>query len=187
MRRSTIALAVVGAIIAILLISGIGAYNGLVSSETAVENKFSQIDVNLQRRADLIPNLVNTVKGYAAHEREVLQSIADARSRLVGAGTPAEKAAADAELTGALSRLLVIVENYPTLKADTQFARLMDELSGTENRIAVARKDYNDAVSAYNVRLRRFPNSIYASMFGFERKELYKATEGAEKVPEVSF
>ncbi len=187
MRRSTIVWLVIGVIALIAIFSSIGSYNGLVSAETQVENKFSQINVNLQRRADLIPNLVSTVKGYAAHEKEVIQSIADARSSLVGARTPAEKAQADAQLTGALSRLLVVVENYPNLKADAQFTRLMDELAGTENRISVARKDYNDAVSAYNIKIRSFPTSIYASLFGFSKKDFFQATNGAENVPEVKF
>ncbi len=187
MKRSTIGALVAAALVLILVFSGIGSYNRLVSAETAVENKFSAIDVNLQRRADLIPNLVETVRGYAEHEQEVLTAISDARARLAGAGTPEEKAAADAELSSALSRLLVIVENYPNLKADTQFTRLMDELAGTENRIAVARQDYNNAVSDYNVRIRKFPASIYAGIFGFERKEFFEAREGAEDAPEVKF
>ena len=187
MKRSTIGLLVVAALVLILVFSGVGSYNRLVSSETTVENKFSTIDIQLQRRADLIPNLVSTVKGYAAHEKEVLTAISDARARLAGAGTPEDKAAADAELTGALSRLLVVVENYPNLKADAQFRQLMDELSGTENRIAVARKDYNDAVTDYNTRIRKFPAAVFAGMFGFEKKPFFQAKEGAEKVPEVNF
>ncbi|WP_276353387.1 LemA family protein [Cohnella caldifontis] len=187
MKRSTLTLVVIAAVVLILVFTGIGSYNRLVSAETSVDNKFADIDVNLQRRADLIPNLVSTVKGYAAHETEVLTAIADARSRLAGAGTADEKAAADAELNGALSRLLVVVENYPNLKADAQFTRLMDELSGTENRIAVARKDYNAAVTDYNMKIRKFPAAIFAGMFGFEKKSLFQAAEGAEKVPEVKF
>ncbi|MGO0061121.1 LemA family protein [Brevibacillus fluminis] len=187
MKRSTIVWIVIAALVLIAIFSGISSYNGLITLETNVDNKFSQIDVNLQRRADLIPNLVNTVKGYAAHEKEVIAAIANARSNLVGARTPSEKAQADAQLSGALSRLLVIVENYPNLKADAQFARLMDELAGTENRISVARKDYNDAVSVYNVKIRRFPTSIYASMLGFEKKDFFKAAPGAETAPEVKF
>ncbi|TJY42449.1 LemA family protein [Cohnella pontilimi] len=186
MKKSK-SLLIVVAIVIVLVIAGISSYNGLVSSETSVDNKFSAIDVQLQRRAELIPNLVSTVKGYAAHEKEVLTAISDARARLAGAGTPEQKAQADADLTSALSRLLVIVENYPNLKADAQFTRLMDELSGTENRIAVARKDYNDAVSNYNVKIRRFPAAIFAGMFGFEKKPFFTAKEGADTAPEVKF
>lgn len=187
MKRSMKGWLVVGALALIVAFSAVSSYNSLVSSETSVENKFAAIDVNLQRRADLIPNLVETVKGYAAHEQEVLTAISDARARLAGAATPEQKAEADAELTGALSRLLVIVENYPNLKADAQFTRLMDELAGTENRIAVARKDYNDAVAAYNTKIRKFPASIYAGIFGFEKKPFFQVREGAEQVPEVNF
>lgn len=187
MKRSTMSLIIIGALVLILLFTGIGSYNRLVSSETDVDNKFATIDVQLQRRADLIPNLVQTVKGYAAHEKEVLTAISDARARLAGAGTPEQKAAADAELTSALSRLLVVVENYPNLKADAQFTRLMDELSGTENRIAVARKDYNDAVSVYNTKVRRFPAAIFAGMFGFDKKTYFQAKAGAENAPDVKF
>ncbi|TFE29418.1 LemA family protein [Cohnella luojiensis] len=187
MKRSMITWLVVGAIVLIVIFSAVGSYNALVSSETAVDNKAAQIDTQLQRREDVIPNLVKTVKGYAAHEKEVFQSIADARSKLAGAGTTAEKADANAELEGALNRLLVIVENYPNLKADAQFTRLMDELSGTENRIAVARQDYNNSVTNYNTRIKKFPAAIYASMFGFEKKDLFKAAPGAETVPDVQF
>jgi len=187
MRRSTLPWLIVGAVVLVLIFSAVGSYNGLVSAETAVDNKAAQIDTQLQRREDIIPNLVNTVKGYAAHEKEVFQAIADARSKLAGAGTTAEKSEANAELEGALSRLLVVVENYPNLKADTQFARLMDELSGTENRIAVARQDYNNSVTDYNTRIRRFPAALYASVFGFEKKDFFKAAPGAETAPEVQF
>ncbi|MCD9020820.1 LemA family protein [Cohnella silvisoli] len=187
MKRSTMTWLVVGAIVLIVIFSAVGSYNRLVSSETTVDNKAAQIDTQLQRREDVIPNLVSTVKGYAAHEKEVFKAIADARSKLAGAGTTAEKADANNQLEGALSRLLVVVENYPNLKADAQFTRLMDELSGTENRIAVARQDYNNSVTAYNTKIKRFPAAIYASMFGFEKKEFFKAAPGAETVPEVQF
>ncbi|MFD0671211.1 LemA family protein [Cohnella sp. GCM10027633] len=178
---------IVGAIAVVVVLSAVTSYNKLVSADTAADNAFANIDTNLQRREDLIPNLVNTVKGYAAHEKEVFQAIADARSKLAGASTPEQVSEANSQLEGALSRLLVIVENYPTLKADTQFSKLTDELAGTENRIAIARKDYNDAVTNYNTRIKKFPAAIYAGMFGFEKKALFKAAPGAETVPEVNF
>jgi LemA protein len=187
MKRSTIIAIVLGVIVLILVLSAVGSYNGLVASETKVENSFSQIDNELQRRSDLIPNLVSTVKGYAAHESEVLANIANARKSMQGAQTPVEKAQADTQLTGALSRLLVVVENYPNLKADVQFTRLMDELAGSENRIAVSRKDYNDAVSPYNVKIRSFPTVIFASLFGFDKKTFFTNTPGSEQVPDVKF
>lgn len=187
LRGATKTWLVVGAIAIIVILSAASSYNKLVGAETKTDNAFANIDTQLQRREDVIPNLVNTVKGYAAHEKEVFQAIADARGRLAGARTPEQVSDANAELEGALSRLLVVVENYPTLKADAQFARLMDELSGTENRIAVARQDYNNAVTAYNTRIRKFPASIYAGMFGFEKKALFKAQPGAETAPEVNF
>jgi LemA protein len=187
MKRSSMTWLVIGAIVLIVIFTAVGSYNGLVSSETTVENNAAQIDTQLQRREELIPNLVSTVKGYAAHEESVFKAIADARSKLAGAGTTAEKAAANNQLEGALSRLLVVVENYPNLKADTQFTRLMDELSGTENRIAVARQDYNNSVTAYNTKIRKFPTAIYSSLFGFGKKEFFKAAPGAATAPEVKF
>ncbi|EAX46846.1 LemA family protein [Thermosinus carboxydivorans Nor1] len=178
---------IVIALVVILAIMGISSYNGLVSLNETVNGKWSQIENQLQRRADLIPNLVNTVKGYAAHEQQAIAAVADARAKLAGAQGPAAKAQANAELNNALSRLLVIAENYPNLKADKNFRALMDELSGTENRIAVARKDYNDAVQAYNTKIRSFPTSIFAGMLGFGPKEYFKAEEGAKQVPKVQF
>lgn len=178
---------IVLALVAVLAIGAISSYNSLVSMNENVNGKWSQIENQLQRRADLIPNLVNTVKGYAAHEQQAIQAVADARAKLAGAGGPAAKAQADAELTGALSRLLVVVENYPNLKADQNFRQLSDELSGTENRIAVARKDYNDAVQGYNTKIRSFPTSIFAGMMGFGPKEYFQAQEGAKQVPQVKF
>jgi LemA protein len=175
------------AIVAILAISGISSYNSMVSMNEQVNSKWSQIDNMLQRRADLIPNLVNTVKGYAAHEQKAIQAVADARAKLAGAGGPAAKAEANNQLNGALSRLLLVVENYPNLKADQNFRALMDELAGSENRIAVARKDYNDAVQEYNTKIRSLPTSIFAGMMGFGPKEYFKAAEGAQEVPKVNF
>src|SRR5690606_5883389 len=162
-------------------------YNSLVALEEQVNNRWSQVENQLARRADLIPNLVETVKGYAAHESAIFTEIADARSRLLGAGSVAERMAAENELSSALSRLLAIAENYPTLKADANFRQLQDELAGTENRIAVARKDYNDAVTAYNTRIRRFPTVLVARLMGFEPKIYFEAPESAQQAPRVDF
>jgi LemA protein len=187
MKKSYLGIGIVVAIIVILVITIMSSYNGFVNSEENVDQSYAQIETQLQRRMDLIPNLVNTVEGYASHEKEVLTEISDARARLAGANTPEETATADAELSGALSRLLVVVENYPTLKADQQFTQLMDELSGTENRIAVARKDYKDQVAAFNKKAKAFPGVIVANLTGFDEKEYYQADPSAQKAPEVDF
>ncbi len=180
-------LIVVLVIIAAIVIWIFSSYNGLVSMDENVNSMWSQIDNQLQRRADLIPNLVETVKGYASHEEKIFTEVTRAREKLVGAQGVEDKAQADAELSGALSRLLAIVENYPTLKADANFMQLADELAGTENRISVARMDYNNAVRLYNSKIRRFPTAIIARMLGFEKKEYFKAEEEAKKVPSVDF
>lgn len=177
-------MAVILVIIAAMAVSG---YNGLVGMNENVNGKWAQVENQLQRRADLIPNLVSTVKGYAAHEQEAIKAVSDARARLAGAQTPATKAEANGELTGALSRLLMVAENYPNLKADQNFKALQDELAGTENRMAVARQDYNNAVQIFNTKIRTFPTSIYAGMLGFDQKEYFKAEEGKKEVPEVKF
>lgn len=179
----------IGIVVLILLVvmPFLSSYNSLVGLEEQVNNRWSQIETQLARRADLIPNLVETVKGYAAHESEIFSEIADARSRLIGTGNVAERIAAENQLTGALSRLLAIAENYPNLKADANFRQLQDELAGTENRIAVARKDYNDAVTEFNSRIRRFPTVLFARMMGFEQKVYFEAPDSAQEAPIVDF
>lgn len=178
---------IAGVVVVLLVVMGASGYNSLVTMNENVNAKWAQIENQLQRRADLIPNLVATVKGYASHEQQAIQAVADARAKLGGAQGPAAKAQADAELGGALSRLLVIAENYPNLKADQNFRQLSDEVSGTENRVAVSRKDYNDAVQIFNSRIQSFPTVIYARMLGFGPKEYFKSEEGAKQVPKVQF
>ena len=182
--KSLIAVIVILIIIAIPLIS---SYNNLVKLEQNVNIAESNIDTQLQRRSDLIPNLVNTVKGYASQEKDIFTEIADARSKLAGANNITEQANADSELSGALSRLLLVVENYPNLKSNQNFQDLSIQLEGTENRIAIARQEYNTAVTTYNTKLKSFPTKIVASLFGFDERPLYKATEGSQQVPEVNF
>lgn len=186
-----IVLIVIGVLVlAVLLFAGkyVGVRNELVTQRESVTAAWSTVDVALQRRADLIPNLVATVKGFAAHETEVFKNIGDARAALGGARTPTEKIAANDQLSGALSRLLVISENYPQLRSNENFLRLQDELAGTENRIAVERRKYNEALQAYNTNLQLFPNNIVAAMSGFSRNDAYFKTEaGADKAPKVAF
>lgn len=166
----------------------IGHRNQMVTLKETVTQQWSQVDVVLQRRADLIPNLVETVKGYAAQEQKVFGDIAAARAALIGAKTPADKIAANGQLDGALGRLLAISENYPQLRSNENFLRLQDELAGTENRIAVERRRYNEAVQAYNTYIGLFPNNIVASLSGFQRNDAYfKTEEGARAVPKVNF
>lgn len=182
-----IALIVVVVLIVIGVGWGVGGYNGLVSLRENVTTQSANIDTQLQRRTDLIPNLVNTVKGYAAHETEIMTAVSDARARLAGAEGMAEKAEADQALNSALSRLLMVVENYPDLKADAQYTALMDELAGTENRIAVARSDYNAVVRDYNKKIKTFPSVILANLFGFDEAEYFEAAEGSNTPPTVDF
>lgn len=183
MKRRSLALLVP------LALSGCG-YNRIQTLDEQAQQAKQQIEVQLQRRADLVPNLVNTVKGYAAHEEGVFTQVANARAGLAGAirsGDPAQQAAADAQLTGALGRLLAIAEAYPQLKADQTFLRLQDELSGTENRIAVSRSDYNAAVNAYNSYIRSFPQKITAAVTGAKPRTYYDAPAGSDVVPTVDF
>jgi LemA protein len=187
MSKKWVPLAVIGGIVLILIIFSVSKYNGLVSKSEAVDGSWAQVENVLQRRADLIPNLVETVKGYAAHEKEVFTNIANARAKLAGARGPEEASKANEELSSALSRLLVVVENYPQLKANENFTRLQDELAGTENRIAVERQRYNDVVRDYNQSTKRFPGNMFAGMFGFDTREYFEADEGSKKAPEVKF
>src|SRR5450755_2419759 len=166
----------------------VGVKNTLVTKNEAVKSAWSQVDVVLQRRADLIPNLVETVKGYAQQEQTVFGDIAKARSALLSAGSPQEKIAANGQLDGALGRLLLIVENYPQLKSNENFLRLQDELAGTENRIAVERKRYNDTLQDYNTYVQLFPNNIFAGWAGFQTNPAYfKANEESRQNPKVNF
>jgi LemA protein len=166
----------------------VGVYNDLTAKREAVKAAWSQVDVALQRRADLIPNLVETVKGYAKHEEKAINDVASARASLIGAKTPSDRIAANSQLDGALGRLLVVVENYPNLKANENFLRLQDELAGTENRIQNQRRQYNDTVQGYNTQLQLFPNNFVASMSGFQREDAYFKTEpGARTAPKVAF
>lgn len=187
MKNILITLAIIVLIIIAFSFKVVSSYNNLVILEQNLRKVESNIDTQLQRRSDLIPNLVSTVKGYAAQEKEIFTEIAEARAKLGGAQTVTDKANADSELSSALSRLLVVVENYPDLKSNQNFKDLTVALEGTENRINIARQDYNAAVESYNTTVRKFPNSIIASIFRFEEKDYYKATEGAKEVPKVDF
>ena len=164
-----------------------GAYNQFVTLDEGVKSAWAQVENQLQRRYDLIPNLVETVKGYAKQEKDVLVEVTNARARVGGAATVPDKINANNELTGALSRLLVVVEKYPDLKSNQNFLRLQDELAGTENRISVERKRYNDAVQGYNVAIRSFPANLLAGMFGFEKAAFFEAPAVAKATPQVKF
>jgi LemA protein len=184
-------LAVIGGLV-LLTLMGFSSYydhrNQIVTKKEAIKANWSQVDVVLQRRADLIPNLVETVKGYASHEQKIYEDLANARAALMSGRTPSEKIAANTQLDNALSRLLVVVENYPNLKANENFMRLQDELSGTENRIAVERRRYNQTVQDYNTYIQIFPNNIVAAMGGFQREDAYfQTSEAARQAPKVSF
>ena len=178
-------------VVAVLAVALVGytvkSYNGLATLKQEVTQKESDIQTTLQRRADLIPNLVNTVKGYASHEESIMKEVSDARAALVGANNTGDQLAANEQMTSALNRLLAIAENYPDLKANTNFIQLQDELSGTENRITQARRAYNDAVKTYNTKIQRFPTSLIAGIFNFEAFDYFQANEGAQEVPSVNF
>lgn len=179
----------VGIIAVVVVIGAIvgGSYNSIVNKEEKVDKAYSDISVQLERRADLIPNLVNTVKGYVEHEETIINSVTTARENLLKANTVSEKSVANNELTSALNALMVIVENYPDLKANTNFINLQDELSGTENRIATSRRDYNEKVEDYNATIKKFPTNILAGMFGFEKKAYFEIEASKTEVPEVNF
>ena len=187
--KTGVVVLVVLAVLGLLLGGGyINSRNQMVTKSEAVKSTWSEVDVVLQRRADLIPNLVETVKGYAAQEQTVFHDIASARSALLGAQTPADKIAANGQLDGALGRLLLIVENYPQLKSNENFLRLQDELAGTENRIAVERKRYNDTLQDYNTYIGLFPNSIYARWAGYQRNnDYFNAAPASREAPKVQF
>ena len=190
LKGKHIALIVVGVILVILIALvgyGISTYNNLVGQQESISNAEGQIQNVLQRRSDLIPNLVNTDQGYVDHEEQAIQDVTDARAQMMQAGNTEEQLAADAQVTSALSRLFAIAENYPDLKANENFLSLQEELAGTENRIATERKRYNDAVTEYNRSIRRFPSSIIAGMFGFEQENYFEASEGATSNPVVDF
>lgn len=187
MKKSSITLIAIIAVIVIIAILLIGSYNGMVAKKESVDSAFSNLDVMLQRRADLIPNLVNTVKGYTSHETEAIDKITTARQNLVKANSITDKATANDELSTALNGLMVVVEAYPDLKASTNFQQLSDELAGTENRISTARRDYNEEVKQYNLSIKKFPNSMLAGMFGFETESYFEATASSQEVPNVSF
>jgi len=165
----------------------INTRNDIVRLDETINLAEAEINNQLQRRSDLIPNLVNTVRGYAAHEHQVFADIADARARLAGATTMEERSASSGEMESALSRLLVVVENYPALQANRNFIALQDELAGTENRLAVARRRYNESVGTFNVRIRAFPGSIVAGQMGFDRRAFFEISDEAREAPVVVF
>lgn len=182
---------ILGIVVLVLVIAGgscMGKYNQLVTLNENVDTAWAQVENVLQRRNDLIPNLVNTVKGYATHEQQVFTQVTEARAKVGGATTIPGKVAANNQLSAALGRLLFVAERYPDLKANQNFLALQDELAGTENRIAVERRRYNEAVRQYNTFVRRFPNNLLAGLFGYARENVYfKADEGAQEVPQVDF
>ena len=174
-------------IVVVLLVIMIAYYNIMLKKSNKVKNAYSSIDVMFKKRNDLIPNLVNTVKGYMSHEENIIDKVTSAREKLVNADSVEEKVKANDELTSALNNLFVIVEAYSDLKSNTNFLNLQDELAGTENRIATSRRDYNDAVKSYNKEIKSFPKNIIASIFGFKEKTYFEAKESSKNVPEVSF
>lgn len=190
-EKGSALIAIIIAIVAIIVLFigfYVSTYNSIVSAEEKVDTQFSNIDIQLERRADLIPNLVNTIKGYMQHEEKIINDITDARAKMTSATTVKEKSAANDELTTALNNLNIVVENYPDLKANTTFINLQDELAGTENRISTARRDYNESVKDYNTMIKKMPASIVASMMGKESKDYFEVSDTSKKeVPNVDF
>ncbi len=187
MKRSLIAIILIISIIFISIGSLAGSYNSLVGLDEEVNNKWAQVENQLKRRADIVPNLVNTVKGYASHEEEVFLGVAKARSGILEANTPEEYAMAEDELNKSMQNLNIVIEKYPELKANENFIRLQDELAGTENRLAVSRMDYNEIVKKFNSKVRRFPTNMIANMFGFGQKEYFEISPEDAETPEVEF
>ena len=186
-KRIPMALIVIAGIVVIGIATCGVQYNKLVKSSEDVDGAWSQVENVLQRRADLIPNLVETVKGYAAHEKEIFTEVANARARLLSARSPEQAEAGEQQMQSALGRLLAIAERYPDLKADKNFMHLQDELAGTENRIAVERMRYNEVVKDHNTRIRKFPTNLVARVTGFDRKDYFEASPTAKEVPRVDF
>lgn len=187
MKKGMMSLIIIAVIIIGFFSFGVSTYNSLVQENENVKMAMSQIDNQLQRRNDLIPNLVETVKGFAAQEKSVFLGVSEARAKLAGSATVADKAAASGELSGALSRLLAISEAYPELKSDANFRQLSDELAGTENRIANARNNYNEVANSFNKKVGTFPTNIFSKMLGFDKVEYFEAEEGAKEAPKVNF
>ncbi|KNF09537.1 LemA family protein [Gottschalkia purinilytica] len=187
MKKGTLSLIIILGLIAVLGFTLVGSYNNLVKLDEETNAKWAQVENQLKRRADLIPNLVNTVKGFAKQEQDVLVGVTKARSGIVEAKNPQEYARANEQLNTALSKLNVVVEKYPELKSNENFIRLQDELAGTENRLAVSRMDYNESAKIFNGKVRRFPTNIFAGMFGFEKKQYFEINQEDKKLPEVKF
>jgi len=185
---------VIGVILGVIILAAVvvggtfaSKWNQLVTMDTDIKAKWAQVDNQLQRRNDLIPNLVETVKGFGGQEKSIMESIANARAKMAGGGSVQDRIAASNELSSALGRLLVVVENYPQLKSNVTFNRLMDELAGTENRLSVERKRYNDSVQVYNTTIRQFPSNLIASMLGFKEHPFFEVPEAARQAPQVKF
>ncbi len=187
MKKSLIVVIVIVALLAFIGMAIGSSYNELVTLKEDVDTQYSNVDVQLERRADLIPNLVNTVKGYVKHEEETIEKVTSARENLLKANTVDEKSEANEELTNAINALMVIVENYPDLKANENFINLQDELAGTENRISTSRHDYNEAVKAYNTKTQKFPSNIVAGIFHFEKATYFEVEESKKENPTVDF